>query len=293
MSKNYNIMMFVFEDDRKLQSSFFHDLNGLLKKTNKIPITIIYHSTDFFGSQLIHIDQDSYTAQKIKDIPINYKMFKKEMEDLYNTYYIKGRKNIFYYGGHSNCIFEDYKFGLKTNIFEKMTGLELIILDSFYTAYTNLLSTIIGKTNYVLASSTASPYLGFLSNTFLDILNTPGEESTAKYREIIDLFIKRNSATTKKGKKLTYRTDGVLIDMRKYVAVHDHLQTRQPEKNKKCKLENVPYYYYYDLACLAPDDKKLKELINKCILYMKMNSLAKEFYAKNNITITGLIIGIK
>ena len=289
MSSKYNIMMFVFEDDVKLFSTFFHDLAGLLKKDNNIPINIVYYSNEFFGSQQINIYKDSYTSQKIKDIPHKYKFIKPKIEELYKRCYIKGKKNIFYYGGHSDYIFEDRK-GLKTNIFEKLYDLELIILDSCYSSYTNLLSTIIDKTNYVIACETSSPNVGFLSDKFLDILNSKNTDID-KYKKIIDHFIKRNSATDKINKKINYRTDGTLIDMNKYIDVFEYIQDIELVKNNKCKIEEISNYHYYDLQCLA-NDKQLDKLIKRCVLYQKMNSLAKDFFKEHGKQLFGLIIGL-
>jgi hypothetical protein len=289
MSSKYNIMMFVFEDDEKFVSTFFHDLTSLLKKDNNIPINIVYYSNEFFGSQQINIYKDSYTSQKIQDIPDKYKFIKPKIEDLYKRCYIKGKKNIFYYGGHASYIFQDRK-ALKTDIFDKLYDLELIILDSCYTSYTNLLSTIIDKTNYVLACETSSPNVGFLSDKFLDVLNSKDTDIN-KYKKIIDHFIKRNSATDKINKKLNYRTDGTLIDMDKYIDVFEYIQDIKLVKNNKCKIEDIFDYYYYDLQCLA-NDKELDKLIKKCVLYQKMNSLAKEFFKSHDKKLFGLIIGI-
>ena len=290
MSSKYNIMMLVYEDDKKLVSSFFHDLTGLLKKDNNIPINIFYYSYDFFGSQYIKINRDSYTSQKIKNIPDTYKYIKPKFEELYNKFYIKGKKNIFYYGGHSTHIFQDTKYGLKTNIFENLHDLELIILDSCYSSYTNLLSTIIDKTKYVMACETSSPNVGFLSDKFLDILNSKNTDVN-KYKKIIDYFIKRNSATDIINKPLNYRTDGTLIDMDKYIDVFEYIQDIELVKNKKCKIENLSDYHYYDLQCLAKD-KELDKLIQKCVIYQKMNALSKEFLKNKKQVLHGLIIGL-
>ena len=290
MSSKYNIMMFVYEDDEKMVSPFFHDLACLLKKDNNIPINIFYYSYDFFGSQYIKINRDSYTSQKIKHIPDTYKHIKPKFEELYNKFYIKGKKNIFYYGGHATSIFKDTKYALKTNIFENLDDLELIILDSCYSSYTNLLSTIIDKTNYVLACQTSSPNFGFLSEQFLDVLNSTNTDVN-KYKKIIDYYIKRNSSTDIIKKPLNYRTDGTLIDMDKYIDVFEYIQDIELVKNKKCKMENLPDYRYYDLQCLAKD-KELDKLIKKCVIYQKMNALSKEFLKNKKQVIFGLIIGL-
>jgi len=84
----------------KFNTSFFHDLNGMISKNNNIPeisksldfeikaplnflykefgvpIHILYHSTYFFGDYIIHINKDNYTAKKIKNIVANHNNIK-------------------------------------------------------------------------------------------------------------------------------------------------------------------------------------------------------------------------
>jgi hypothetical protein len=291
MSSKYNIMMFVYENDANFRSPFFHDLSFLLKKDNTIPINIFYYSYDFFGNQHITITRDTYTSQKIKNIPDSYKYIKPKFEELYNKFYIKGKKNIFYFGGHAAIIFKDHKYALKTNIFENLYDLELIILDCCYSSYTNLLSTIMDKTNYVLACQTPSPNYGFLSEKFLDVLNS-SETDVNKYKKIIDYYIKRNSSTDQFKKKFNYRTDGTLIDMDKYIDMFEYIKDVELVKNAKCKMENLSDYLYYDLKCLV-NDKELDRLIKKCVIYQKMNALSKEYLKNKNMNLSGLNVGFK
>ena len=298
MDTNYNIMMLVCEDDKGMKSSFFHDIYGLLNKNNKIPINIIYYSEHYYGNLNIKIEKDTYTATKIPKIIFNYSNVKKSLTNLYKTFYVKGKQNILYYGGHSTPLFTDAKYGLKTNIFENIHDIELIILDSCYTSYTNLLSTIIGKTNYVMACSTSSPNLGFLSDTFIDVLNNTKMNNIEKYKTLINMFIKRNSSKDKKFKNIIYRTDASLIDMKKYMDVYKYIQNNNIKKKYTCKIENTPYYCYYDLLCLIDDknnDKNndIKDKIKECVIYKKMNKLAKIYFNKKKIKLSGIIIGIK
>ena len=285
-------MMFVCEDDKSLRSSFFLDLGGLLDSDNTIPINIVYHAKNFYDSQMININRNTYTSTKIDRMKINYKNIKVGIEKLYADFYIPGKKNILYYGGHSYWLFENQKYNFKTKMFENIRGIELLILDSCYTSYTNLLSTLIGKTKYVMACSTASPNLGFLTDKFINILNKPNLSNVDKYKKLIDMFIIRNSATDKRYKPLNYRTDGSLIDMNKYVDVFEFIEHNHIPKEYKCKIEQEAYYYFYDLLCLT-ENAEFKYKIKDCILYTKMNALAREFFKKKNISLSGMIIGIR
>ena len=44
---DYNIIMYIVEDDKNMSSPLFHDLKGLVQKRNNIPINILYHSYYF------------------------------------------------------------------------------------------------------------------------------------------------------------------------------------------------------------------------------------------------------
>ncbi len=285
--------MYVIEDDKKMSSSFYYDLDGLLQVNNEIPINILYRSNYFYGNKLITIDKNTYCAIKIDSIPNKYKIVKADMEAFYKKHYVRGKKNIFYYGGHSQYIFWDAPAELNTNIFSGMTDLELIILDSCYTSYTNMLTHMIGRTKYVLASQTASANVGYLSDKFLEVLNSDKyKNDVAKYKKIIDYFILRNSSKDPIKKKFNYRTDGILIDMKKYSEVAKYLKKNKLNKRSQCKLEHIPVYNYYDLACIT-NDPVLKKMISDCVLYQKMNPLAKKFFAKKGYKLSGLNIGVQ
>jgi len=291
MANNYNIMMYVYEDDRKLSSSFYHDLIGLLNKKNKIPINIIYHSKHFYGSYKINISGIKYISEKIDTIKLQYNLIKKDIEDLYKNNYVKGMKNILYYGGHSEFIYKDKKHNFITDIFENINDIELLIMDSCYSSYTNLLSTLIGKTKYVIACETTSPNFGFIDKNFLYILAS-SHNYINKYKIIINNFIKRNTATKKEYKNFNYRTDGTLIDMKEYVNIYNYINNNKDtlKKDIKYKIEKCNNYNFYDLNYVT--EKKIEETIKKCVIYKKMNNLAKDFFDKHNIVLSGLIIGL-
>lgn len=284
-------MMIVCEDDKHLKSTFFLDLGHLMQSTNTIPIHILYHSEHYYHSLYIKVYKDSYISKKLKKRKINYKLIQQSIEWMYKTHYLPGRKNILYYGGHSNWLFKDFKTSLKTDIFSNITDLELLMLDSCYTSYTNLLSTLIGKTKYVIACSTAGPNLGFLDKRFIETLNKDRVKDVTKYKQIIDLFIQRNSNDNPTYHRFHYRTDASLIDMISYVEVYNYICQHKPTKQSKCKIENDTYYYFYDLLCLTDDPYYVKK-IQQCILYFRANELAISHFKKKGIKLRGLIIGI-
>lgn len=287
---DFNIMMIVCEDDKQLKSTFFLDIGNLLKKNNNIPIHIIYHSEHFYDSFFITIHKETFTSRKINKMKINYANVKKSIETIYNQFYNPRKKNILYYGGHSNWLFKDAKTCLKTDIFEHISDIELVIFDSCYTSYTTLLSLLIYKAKYVLACSTASPNLGFLNDKFLDVLNKKSTRDITKYKNLIDLFMMRNSNSNALYKQFNYRTDASLIDIGLYREIEWYIKSLK--KKSTCKIENQSHYYFYDLLCLVDDDY-WKEKIKRCILYSKVNDLALDHYKRKKIDLGGIIIGIK
>ena len=284
-----NIMIFVLEDNENLFSPFMHDLPNLLNKSNNIPINIMYYSRHLFGSQIISISKDTYVSKKVPNIKDEYKTIKSKIEELYNSCYVKGKQNILYFGGHSLSIFKDNR-RLHTNIFENISGLELLIFDSCYTSYTTLLSTVINKTKYVLGCETSSPYVGYLSEQFLQILNTKLTNKT-KYKKIIDAYIERNNNTDDVDKKLNYRTDGTLIDMTRYVDLYEYIKDQEFIKDKKCKVEKNVGYYFYDLSCVGKN-KEIDDLIKGCVIYQKMSKSCKEHFKTRKIVLSGMLVSI-
>lgn len=292
---NYNLMIYIYEDDKNLRSSFYEDINDLLIAKNKIPINIIYHSHYFYGSAMISIDGDKYTAKKIETTPCKYKYLKKDMTNFFKENYKKGMKNIFLYGGHSHYIFKDPDLSLKTDIFDSFHDIELMILDMCYGSYTNLLNTLVGRANYVLCCETPGPYRGYMGGDFLKILLKKGN-AEKKYKLMVDNFIARNSATSHMEKKMNYRTDGALISMKKYeniIPIINELNSRDKmNKDKKCKIEDLYNYHFYDVMCVLKD-KDQKQKVKECILYWKMNQLNKEHYDKKGKQLNGMAIGYK
>lgn len=130
-------------------------------------------------------------------------------------------------------MFKDPKTCLKTDIFEDIHDIDLVIFDSCYTSYTTLLSLLIYKGKYVIACSTASPNLGFLNDKFLDVLNKKTSGDITKYKNLIDLFIKRNSYSNGLYKQFNYRTDASLIDIELYRDIEWYV--KQLKKNQHVK----------------------------------------------------------
>ena len=87
--------MFVCEDDKSLRSSFFLDLGGLVDANNTIPINIVYHSKNFYDSQSININRNTYTSTKIDRMKINYKNIKTGIEKLYADCYVPEKKTFY------------------------------------------------------------------------------------------------------------------------------------------------------------------------------------------------------
>jgi hypothetical protein len=306
---DYNIIIYILEDDKNMNSSFYYDLTNLLQKNSSIPINIKYHAHYFFGNLLMSISGDKMLTKKIKEIPLNYNDIKKDMTKFYNSHYKKGRKNIFIYGGHSNYLFNT-KHNIKdihkkttvtitTNIFENFHDIHLVILDACYTSFTDLLNTLPNKTKYMLGCQTPGPNYGYISKDFLGILNS-NMNDIDKYKTLIDRFIERNENKAMPYKKFNYRTDGVLIDMDRYNDMMEEYNNtiinNILKKNNQCKVEDYSGYNYYDMLCSIKNNNinssKLIEKINSCILYSKMNKLSRKFYASKNKKLTGISIGI-
>lgn len=302
---DYNIIMYIVEDDKNMTSPLFHDLKGLVQKRNNIPINILYHSYYFFRDYRISIRDDKITFYKTPSVKREYNLLKSDMTRFYNKYYVKGKKNILVYGGHEIHIYIDGMCNTNSTFFEHIEGLELLILDSCYSSTISMLSHVMDKTNYVIACQSASPYRGFISCDFLKILNSRRYGKETKYKEIIKSFIRRNNLKYKALKKVNYRTDGVLLDMSRYKEMIDMLDSGELisefKRISSARLEDVKNYNYYDLVTLLRDRCKngCKESggvirkIKECVKYHKKNRLCKRFLSRNDKFLNGVSIWLK
>ena len=303
---NYNIIIYIVEDDSRMNSSFFQDMDYLLQKNNTIPIHINYRAQYFFVNLYIKITQDELIAKKIKNIKLDHSSIMENMLHFYQQHYLPGHKNILLYGGHSNYLYHidnikqniihdrsNVNYIADPNLFKKFKDIHLLILDSCYTSVMEILDTLY-DTKYMLGCQTPGPNYGFISKKFLHILNSNLDE-ISKYKKLVDGFIKRNNTERIPYKKFNYRTDGVLIDVFKYNEMKQfcerYCMKYSLSKNRKCRVEDLIGYNYYDVLCLLKEgqtDEKLEELIKSCILYQKMNKLNTIFYNKKNKKLNGL-----
>jgi hypothetical protein len=290
----YNIIIYIVEDDRNMSSSFFHDLVGLLDSSNKIPINIMYHSYNFFGDYTVKIIGDMMTFLKVEKVEINSEVLRRDLYSFYKKHYIAGKKNILVYGGHEVHIYINGFRNINSRFFEGVVGLELIVIDSCYSSTVSILSHVMDKTRYVIGCESASPNRGFVGDDFLKILNSEGD-SVDKYKKIVDSFIGRNSSmNSSRYRKLDYRTDGVLINMDKYRWVESQLSRVEFKRSKRARLEDIREYNYYDvITMLESNQKELKRKVRECVLYHKKNGLCKDFLRRKGKRLTGISIGLK
>ena len=248
---NYNIIIYIVEDDSRMNSSFFQDMDYLLQINNTIPIHINYRAHYFFVNLYIKITQDELIAKKIKNIKLDHSSIMEDMLHFYQQHYLPGHKNVLLYGGHSNYLYHTdnikqnkihnrsgVTYTANPNLFTGFKDIHLLILDSCYTSVMEILDTLY-DTKYMLGCQSPGPNYGYISKNFLHILNSDLDE-ISKYKKLVDGFIKRNN---------------------------------------------------YDLLCLLKEgqiDKELEERIKSCILYQKMNKLNTIFYHKKDKELNGL-----
>lgn len=269
----YNIMMYVIEDDINMSSSFFMDFQNLMVKNSKIPIHIIYRSLSYFGNLSISIKGNHANVEKLHDISLQYDNIKEEITSLYKKHYKKDYKNIFIYGGHVYYLYKDTDQRWVANtIFENLKKLELMIIDSCYSTRLGLLNTIQNSTNYLIACQSNSAHYGFVTEDFINILNSKNDNDLTRYKAIIDLYIQRNSIKTKPYSKFITKTDGILIDLSKIKSIIKKMNddTKILKKKRECRIELSNGYNYYDYVC-STDNKHLIRKLKESVLYRKYN----------------------
>jgi hypothetical protein len=296
---DYNIIMYIVEDDKNMSSPLFHDLKGLTCKRNKIPINIVYHSYYFFGHYRITIHSDKITFYKIPPVKLEYDLLKNEMTEFYNKYSVKGKKNILVYGGHEIHIYIDGMRNTNSTFFEHIEGLELLILDSCYSSTISMLSHVMNRSQYVIACQSASPYRGFIGCDFLKILKSDRYGRETKYKKIVKSFIERNNLKNKALAKCNYRTDGVLVQMKRYrEMVASSGLISELRRTSSARLEDVKNYNYYDLVELLRCNggrgcTSVIKKIKKCVRYHKKNRLCKRFLSREGKALNGISVWIE
>jgi hypothetical protein len=299
---DYNIIMYIVEDDKNMSSALFHDLKGLVSKRNNIPINILYHSYYFFGDYRITIRGDKITFYKIAPVKREYDLLKNEMTEFYNKYSVRGKKNILVYGGHEIHIYIDGMRNTNSTFFEHIEGLTLLVLDSCYSSTVSMLSHLMNKTEYVIACQSASPYRGFIGSDFLKILKSKRYGRESKYKKIVKSFIERNNLKNKALVKCNYRTDGVLVEMKRYREVVSMLESSglisELRRSRSARLEDVKNYNYYDLVELVRCNsgtgcRDVIKKIRKCVRYHRKNMLCKRFLRREGKVLNGISLWIE
>jgi hypothetical protein len=248
-----------------IQNSFDMSVYGLFKNTTgDVTIHVLYYSKFFEAGFFIEVADNFYNIKPIEKINFSSETIKSEIERLYNTFYDETKKNILYYGGGGPSV--------HPNTFENIHGLDLFILDVSYSSRTDILTSLVGKTNFFIGCSTMSHNAGFLTNA---LLHSSGVDD---YKKIIDAFVKTNLESR-------LRTDASLIDMGKYSRIVRYLDT--VDRNPEYKIDRT--LNYYDLMNLVTD-RNLKYKIKNCILYFNMNNSSKKYFFNKNIKISGIIV---
>ncbi len=257
-----NIMILVCEH---IQNSFNMSLYGLFKNTTgDVTINVLYYSKFFEAGFFIEVSDNFYNIKPIEKINFSSENIKKEIERLCDTFYDETKKNILYYGGGGPSV--------HPNTFENIRGLDLFVLDVSYSSRTDILTSLVGKTNFFIGCSTLSHNTGFLTNALLH------SSDVDDYKKIIDVFVKTNLNSR-------LRTDACLIDMGKYSRIVMYLDT--VDRNPEYKIDRT--LNYYDLMNLVTD-RNLKYKIKNCILYFNMNNSSKKYFFNKNIKISGIIV---
>jgi hypothetical protein len=248
-----------------IQSSFDMRVYGLFKNTNGVTVHVLYYSKFLEAGFSIEVVDNFCNIKPIEKINFSSENIKSEIERLYNTFYDETKKNILYYGGGSSG-------SVHPNTFENIHGLDLLVLDVSYSSRTDILTSLVGKTNFFIGCSTLSHNTGFLTNA---LLNSSCDDD---YKKIIDAFVKINLESR-------HRTDASLIDIGKYSRIVRYLDTL--DRNPEYKIDRT--LNYYDLTNLVTD-RNLKYKIKNCILYFNMNNSSKKYFFNKNIKISGIIV---
>lgn len=286
----------IFEDD-KTCSALWQDLRHIIPGTAKYPhlqIKIHYHSKNAYGSYVIHVQKGTCQMEPMNTPELQKKKpththVSHDLRRLLRDYTSR-HQNVLILSGHINIYFKTDRW-LSTDIMNQLPGsihFDLMVMDSCTSSYWPWLQACASRCNYLLGCESTSPYLGFVSPVFLDVLVHQFYGSTPKKtvaKHWIDAFIQRNEKEL-----LPYqigRCDASMIDMTQFqsflstygMACNDMIQyaRARPHQFRKAKLEFASWFPLYDLVTLLEvAESSLAPLLEKCILYVKINQAQRK-----------------
>lgn len=288
----------IFEDDQTC-SALWQDLHHLIPDTAKYPhvhIRIHYHSKNAYGSYVMHVQKGKCEMEPMEAPELQMKKpdhahVVRDLQQLVKTY-STSHQNVLILSGHITIYFKTDKW-LSTDVMNQLpknVHFDLIVMDSCTSSYWPWLQACTSRCDYLLGCESTSPYLGFVSPVFLDVLvhqfyggskkKNGGRRVTAAAKRWIDAYIQRNE------KELSPydigRCDASMIDMKRFqtfvdvygMACDDIIRYARdrPQHFQKAKIEFNSWYPLYDLVTLLEiADSSLTPLLEKCILYVKIN----------------------
>ena len=296
MLPSWNIIAYIYEDDHEFISPFMMDLPHISKMSEytDMSATIEYHSQmNIHGHYLITIRGGKISLKSID--PINAEEEKSivtGMIELCKNYFRTDRRNIFLYGGHcyrqfirpfrKNMSIEDWiEFLVKANI-----TFDISVFDCCYTSEVKMLMNLSRVTKYYIGCQSASPYLGYFTADFVRILNSKAS-IPSMIKKWIHSFIDRNNVAPR---KLTFHTDGVGIDLRKFNKISGNLNLDAIKPRRTARVEDGPEYKsLQDLQTLLKHNK-MKNKIAGCIIHYQQSLRLQK--RKKSVNMHGISIFI-
>jgi hypothetical protein len=290
-----NIYIYCLEDDEQLRSAFSMDIgrftHNIKPNVNVFaryrPYNYFFHTDITIQNNKIKwtpLKQETYAKGFIaQDIHLFLKKYQKT--DGQNIFIIQSHGYDYYVEIKDKCTIDtpacvsdkmylpDFADGLKYKMFDA------IIIDACCNSTYATMKSLENVTKYVVACQQSSPYLGFVSEKFVDIISNETIGFQTRLKHICDAFIERNRCKDNKWNGLRGPTDAAIIDMAEFSNFRNDFDRRNITFSRKAKFRVISEYdyYVYDMTNLLKDRKELTltSLLTKSIKYYVKTSKKK------------------
>ena len=304
MTVEFNLIFIVFEDDTDLKSSFSWDLQHIAKfaQYKKLRATVISHSKKIHGDFNYYISYDDIRMEPTEPLK-NSQEFMRELRDTVNKHYDPKCKNGILFSMHCYKHFLrpfSQNLCLKRWIAEmKHKGIhwEFVLFDCCYMSTLQNAMQFYGISRYLIGCQTASPYLGYNSESMACLVNRYRSNTESMLKHLVDAYIRRNNNAPHS--KLLYFTDGVILNLAHLPELISSIPSVRMTRMNQARTEPDPEYPdLFDFSMLISLNPELTRLqkkaiqarIRKLVVYYKQSQLLKKKYWANRLHGVSIIL---
>jgi hypothetical protein len=295
------VFIYCLEDDANLTSAFFMDLGNLVAaRRDNVRIVARYRSYSFYKSYDIIIE--GTTPMKIALIsPVNHAkgFLLKDVTSFLRQYRDKRSREenalVIQSHGYDDSVQAYEALSTRRETYSDMmtmadlaarippSSFDAIFLDACCMSAMSTLRALQGVAKYVIACQFTCPYLGILSERFVTIFGM-SKPLPQRLALISQAFVDRNKNRTKKWRKVSDKTDSVVVDMSRFKAFleaydravsHEGLVLRRSASSRVVVYKEYLAYDVYGLLKTRSQSELAALLKRSIVSHVKTHSKMK------------------